>query len=154
MTSISINNFLKCKVFLVIGASIDRNKFGNKVVRCYQQFNLPVIPINKRETKIEGLNCLDSISTYQSIISDTNYNNINNYPIEKDISKIGISIITPPGVTSLLLDEALNLGYKHIFLQPGTYDNNLLKSIELDSKWSTMNIIFNSCILVELGYEH
>jgi hypothetical protein len=39
---------------------------------------------------------------------------------------VGVSIITPPGVTRLILEEGVAMGFKHFFLQPGTFDEEVL----------------------------
>ena len=41
-----IKKFLAGKRFAVVGASQDREKYGNKVLRVYQQNNIEVVPIN------------------------------------------------------------------------------------------------------------
>ena len=46
-----IDEFLKGKVFGVIGASRDRAKYGNKILRCYLQHGLTAYPINPKETE-------------------------------------------------------------------------------------------------------
>jgi CoA binding domain len=38
--------FISSPKFAVLGASIDRSKYGNKVLRFYQQHELEVIPVN------------------------------------------------------------------------------------------------------------
>jgi uncharacterized protein len=38
--------FISSPKFAVFGASIDRSKYGNKVLRFYQQHKLEVTPIN------------------------------------------------------------------------------------------------------------
>jgi len=43
------------KVVAVIGASNNRNKFGNRAVRAYQGQGYTVVPINPHETEVEGL---------------------------------------------------------------------------------------------------
>lgn len=39
---------------MIVGASNNRAKFGNKAVRAYQRQGHEVIPVNPREDKIEG----------------------------------------------------------------------------------------------------
>lgn len=46
---------------IVIGASNDRNKFGNKAVRAHVRKRHEVIPINPNETKVEGLKCFAGV---------------------------------------------------------------------------------------------
>lgn len=46
----------------VIGASSERRKFGNKSVRAHQQAGYTVFPIHPRETLVEGLPVVRSIT--------------------------------------------------------------------------------------------
>jgi predicted CoA-binding protein len=50
------------KVVAVVGASGNRNKFGNKAVRAYRAEGYTVIPINPNEREVEGL------ATYPSVL--------------------------------------------------------------------------------------
>ena len=43
------------KTVAVVGASNDRNKFGNKALRAFQAEGHTVIPINPHEAAVEGL---------------------------------------------------------------------------------------------------
>ena len=45
-----ITRFLASPAFGVVGASPRRHKYGNKVLRCYQQAGRRAIPVNPRET--------------------------------------------------------------------------------------------------------
>ena len=49
------------KIVAVIGASNNRNKFGNRAVRAFQQQGYTVVPINPHETEIEGLKAYASV---------------------------------------------------------------------------------------------
>lgn len=64
---------------------------------------------------------------------------------------VGVSIITPPGVTKLILEEGFSLGIKHFYLQPGTYDSETDDFISESKKNLDINIVKN-CVLVELGF--
>ncbi|MFO0277184.1 MAG: CoA-binding protein, partial [Planctomycetota bacterium] len=46
--------FLAVGSFAVVGASLDRAKYGNKVLRCYQQHGLPVVGVHPKLTACEG----------------------------------------------------------------------------------------------------
>ncbi len=46
-----IEQFLGGKHFAVVGASQDRSKYGNKVLRVYQQNDRNVVPVNPGLTK-------------------------------------------------------------------------------------------------------
>ena len=51
----AIARFLASPAFGVVGASPRRHKYGNKVLRCYQQAGRRATPVNPREAEIEGV---------------------------------------------------------------------------------------------------
>lgn len=50
------------KTVAVVGASSDRNKFGNKALRAFKAEGYRVIPINPNEREVEGM------ATYPSVL--------------------------------------------------------------------------------------
>jgi predicted CoA-binding protein len=99
-TQTKIEKFLAGKRFAVVGASQDRGKYGNKVLRVYQQNKRDVVPVNPKADEVEGLPA---------------YPDLASIPGEID----GVSIITPPAVTEKVVYEALERGIKNIWMQPG-----------------------------------
>ena len=75
-----INKFLEGQRFAVVGASANREKYGNKVLRVYQQNKLDVVPVNPSGGEIEGLTAYADLASVPGTID-------------------GVSIITPPKVT-------------------------------------------------------
>lgn len=75
----STSSFLSCSKFAVVGASTNRNKFGNKLVRHYKAFSKEVIPVHPKEQEIEGL----SVKQLSEIKAEVN-----------NLESIGISIVT------------------------------------------------------------
>src|SRR5437660_2806457 len=49
------------KVVAVIGASSNRQKFGNRAVRAFREQGYTVVPINPHETEVEGLRAYRSV---------------------------------------------------------------------------------------------
>jgi len=128
-----IAKFLDAQIFGVVGASVDRSKYGNKVLRCYQMKGLRAVPVNPREREVEGVACVASVS---------------DLPVEVS----SISVITPPAVTERVVDEAVLKGVKNIWMQPGAESQ---VAIEKCVKAGINVIADGSCILVVLGYrEH
>lgn len=140
--TMSFAKFFKLKAFAVVGASSDREKFGNKVLRCYQEYSKSVTAINKRSTDpIEGVETVESL-TYLS-------RNLKESLLPKDI---GISIITPPAVTQAIIEEGISCGFKHYFLQPGTTDENV-ESYIANIKATQKDIyVLQDCVLVQMGF--
>ena len=154
--------FFSLPLKAVVGASNDRTKFGNKVLRCYQSHGHVVVPINKRQSMIEGmydyafnqyvvmialgmvgLECIASLNDLQQRISQ------GLFPAVRSFHDIGVSIITPPGVTAMILREGYALGVRHFFLQPGTYDHKIDEILNTEMEDA---VCIKGCILVELGF--
>lgn len=128
-----IARFLDAGSFAVVGASADRNKYGNKVMRCYQMKGLKVIPVNPKESAIEGVACVAAVSDLPDEVTS-------------------ISVITPPAITEKVVDEAIGRGIKNIWMQPGAESRT---AVEKCVKAGVNVIADGSCILVVLGYrEH
>ncbi len=128
-----IQQFLAAPAFGVVGASANRDKYGNKVLRCYQQSGRTVIPVNPNEAAIEGIPCAATI---------------NDLPPEVT----SISMITPPAVTAKLVPLAIDKGIQNIWMQPGAEHP---EAVALCRQQGVNVIADGSCVLVVLGYhEH
>jgi hypothetical protein len=51
-------------------------------------------------------------------------------------TQTSLSIITPPKITLRLLEEAKAVKIASIFLQPGTYDSEVVRVLEEDAYWN------------------
>ena len=144
-TPSSAASFFATPLKAVVGASQDREKFGNKVLRTYLEHKMAAVPINKKTLSIEGLACVPSLQDLRATLSAAN-------AVASSFDQVGVSIITPPGVTKLILQEGKELGIKHFLLQPGTYD--AITDEFIKTEMSSANIV-KSCVMVELGFsEH
>ena len=125
-----IQQFLASPAFGVVGASGNRHKFGNKVLRCFLQHDKNAIPVNPNETEIEGIPCAATI---------------NDLPPEV----VSISMITPPAVTAQLVPLALDKGIRNIWMQPGAEHH---EAVALCRERGINVIADGSCLLVVMGY--
>ena len=125
-----IGSFLNSSSFAVVGASIDRTKYGNKVLRCYQQHGKEVYPINPRAAEVEGLRAYPSLGSL---------------PVKPK----AISVITPPAITEQVVREAAAAGVTHVWMQPGAESEAAIRTAESLG----MSVIAGGpCLLVVLGY--
>lgn len=89
----------------IIGASADRQKFGNKCVRAYKLKGFRVFPVNLNEDEIEGIVCYKSI---------------------KDVEKVDIvSIYLKPEITLTILDDIISAKPDIVYLNPGTENEQI-----------------------------
>ncbi|ORZ27056.1 CoA-binding protein, partial [Lobosporangium transversale] len=87
--------------FAVVGASNNRSKFGNKVLRWYIDNGYTAVPVNPKEKSIESLSCVPNLSALPGNPADYH-----------------ISVITPPPATKSILEEAHKNGITRVWLQP------------------------------------
>ncbi|AHE67016.1 putative CoA-binding protein [Legionella oakridgensis ATCC 33761 = DSM 21215] len=126
-----IKQFFTSKGYAVVGASTNREKYGNKVLRCYLQHHKKVIPVHPKETMIEGVPCVQTI---------------NNLP--DDV--YSISMVTPPAITEKIVEQAIAKGIKNIWMQPGAESEKAMN----ECVENNINVIANGpCILAVMGYK-
>jgi hypothetical protein len=95
------------KVVAVIGASSNRNKFGNRAVRAFRQQGYTVVPINPHEAEIEGL------KSYASVLD---------VPGAVDMA----SFYLPPEIGLQVIDEVARKGIPEVWLNPGAESDALI----------------------------
>jgi len=125
-----IADFLQEGPYAVAGASNDRAKYGNRVLRAYQHKGWKVYPINPRESTVEGLAA---------------------YPDFRSLPERprGVSIITPPAVTERIVAEAADAGAKFVWMQPGAESP---EAIRIARERGLEVIADGSCFLVETHF--
>lgn len=125
-----IETFLAAPRFAVVGASTNRAKYGNKILRCYLQHDREVVPINPRADVIEGVAAVASLD-------------------DLDGHDHAISIITPPAITLQAVRDAARLGHELIWMQPGAESE---EAVAEAGKLGLKVIHDGPCLLVVLGY--
>jgi uncharacterized protein len=125
-----IKQFLAGKRFAVVGASQDREKYGNKVLRAYLQNKMDVLPINPTADEVEGIPAVADLTAVESSID-------------------GVSIVTRPHVTEQVVKQALALGIKNIWMQPGAESQ---AAVDLAQSAGANVIAGGPCVLVALRY--
>ncbi|MEZ6045599.1 MAG: CoA-binding protein [Planctomycetaceae bacterium] len=114
---------------VVLGASADRSKFGNKAVRSYHKLGATVYPVNPKETEIEGLPV---------------YHSLEDLP-EGEINKLLVYL--PPHIGITLLDEIKDLNPEEVWFNPGSESAELLELAEEIG----LNVI-TACSIVAIGH--
>ena len=115
------------KTVAVVGASSDRNKFGNKALRAFKAEGYTVIPINPNEREVEG------IATYPSVL---------NVPGTIDMATVYVQ----PDVAMRLLPEFEQKGIAEIWVNPGAESDELLS----DARRRKLNVIA-ACSIIGIG---
>lgn len=125
-----IADFLAGTRYAVVGASTDREKYGNKVLRAYLQKGLECVPVHPREERIEGVACAKSIA-------------------DLPFAPHGLSIVTPPAVTEKVVDAALEHGIRRFWIQPGAEHEGAIAKARAAG---ASVLAHGPCLLVSIGY--
>lgn len=126
----SHNSWLQQKNWAVVGASTNRERYGNRIVRKLHEHGFKTIPVSPKYDEVEGL------KTYPSLLD-----------IEGPIDVV--NFVVNPSIGLKVLDECIQLGIKKIWLQPGTVSEALV------SKAKENNIeVEEACILVALTLDY
>ncbi len=134
-TADRIRDFLAGDTFAVVGASTDREKYGNKVLRCYLQHGLDAHPINPKSAHVEGRTAYSDLAALASTLGR---------PIH------GVSIITPPAISLKVIEDAARAGVKRVWMQPGAESPQAIQRAE---ELGLQPIAGGPCLLVVLGYD-
>ena len=115
------------KTIAILGASTDRNKFGNKAVRAFAQQGYTVYPVNPKETTVEGLTAYASIA-------------------EVPVRPQKISVYLPPPVLMKALPAIAAKGCDELWLNPGTESDEVLAEVERLG----LNVV-QACSIIAVG---
>lgn len=122
-----IQEFLNQKNIAVAGVSRNEKKFGNEIYKELKNKGYNVFPVNPNISEFKGEKC---------------YAKIEDLPAEVT----AILTCTKPAETEKIVQQAIQKGIKHIWLQQGSQSD---KAIEL-AKQPDVNVIFKKCIFMFL----
>jgi uncharacterized protein len=91
----------------IVGASSDRNKYGNKAVRAYLRRGWDVYPVNPRGGPIEGLDAFTKLADIPVAIQR-------------------VSLYLPPAIGVALLPDIAALKPQEVLINPGAESPELL----------------------------
>lgn len=115
------------KVWAIVGASDNKEKFGYKIFKFMKSNGFTVYPVNPGVAEIEGQKCYASL---------------------KEIpEKPGaVDFVVPPKVGKRILHDCAALGIENIWLQPGAdTDDVVAEAVNLG-----LNVVHNACVMVEV----
>jgi len=117
---------LEKKIWAVVGANQDTEKFGNIIYRKLKTRGYEVYAVNPM---------------YESIDGDKCYKDLSSLPVIPEV----IDMVVSPKRGKAVIEEAAKLGINYIWLQPGTHDDELQKQIK---KLGLQSV--QACVLVAL----
>ena len=109
----------------VVGATDDRTKYGSIIYRDLKSKGFTVLPVNKSRSTVDG---------------DLAYPTLADLPEAPTI----VNIVVPPAETMSVLDDARNLGYMNVWIQPGA-ENGAVHEYLAEHPF---NALVGACIMV------
>ncbi len=128
ITQKQITAFLACKNLAIAGASRDKKKFGNQVMHELMNKGFEIFPVNPHAEEI------DSMKVYPDVLS-----------LPETVESL--LIVTPKAETKSMLEQALQKGIKHIWIQQMADSPEALEF----ATQNQMDVIFGKCILMHAG---
>lgn len=115
------------KVWAVVGATDNKEKFGYKIFKFLQKSGCQVYPVNPGVTEIDGNKCYDSLE---------------NLPEKPG----AVNLVVPPKVGQQIMHDCAELGIKNVWLQPGADGDVVIAT----AKQLGLTVIHHACVMVEL----
>lgn len=113
---------------VIVGASMNPEKFGNKAVRAYLRQGYRVIPVNPSGGEVEGLPVLESVEDID----------------ESEIDRV--TLYVPPAVGVSLLEAIAKLKPREFWVNPGAESPELMQQAEALG----LNPMFG-CSIIDIG---
>ena len=116
------------KTVAVIGASNNRQKFGNIAVRAFHKAGYKVFPISTHETEVEGLKAYRTVLDVPDAIEMATF-------------------YVPPPIGEQVIDEIAQKGIPEVWLNPGAESDVLV------AKARRLGIRpIEACSIIGIGY--
>jgi predicted CoA-binding protein len=120
-----IREFVNQRVWALVGASADRSKYGNRILRDLHQAGYIIYPVNPSETEIEGLRA---------------------YPTLADLPEPPrvVDIVVPPRVTEEIVRQCAGLGLNRVWMQPGAESEEAIVFCQDHD----VKVVYHACAMV------
>lgn len=114
------------KKVALIGATTNKEKFGNIILRDLTKKGFEVIPVTPNYEEVEGIKTVKSV---------------NELPKNIDL----IVFVVPPKIGLEITKEAINSGFTNLWYQPGAYSDEIEKILNENN----IKAVHDICIMVE-----
>ncbi len=122
----TVEEFLRARVYAVVGVSPNREKYGYKVFRDLQAYGHTVYCVNPLYDDIEGERC---------------YPDLSSLPERPD----AVEFVCPPKVTESVVREMPRLGITMAWMQPGAESPEAIAFCEEHG----IRVLHDICIMAE-----
>ena len=123
-----IDEFLKSKVFAVVGVSPNKEKYGYQVFEDLKEGGYTVYAVNP---------------TYDDIYGEPCFKDLASLPEKPDV----IDFVCPPKVTESMVEELPGLGIDKAWIQPGAESEKAISFCHDNG----IKVLYEICVMVERG---
>ena len=116
----------KKNVIAIVGASDNRDKYGNIIFRDLRDAGYKVIPVNPNADIVEGEKC---------------YHSLSEIPIKIDV----VDTVVPPHITEQIVKECKKIGITKVWMQPGSESEEAV----IFCKDNGIEVIYENCIMAQ-----
>jgi hypothetical protein len=121
----TVDAFLAEKSLAVVGASKNRRKFGNIVLRDLSRKGYRVFPVNPNAGEVEGMTCYPDLPSLPEKVG-------------------GAVLVVPPSATETVVREAQPAGIRKIWMQQGSESAEAIRYCEEHG----IEVVSGHCIMM------
>jgi hypothetical protein len=121
-----IKTMLDEKKWAVVGAHPKAEKYGYKIFKKLKNHGYDVLPVNPVYDEVDGEKTFKSLKGIPGGVTCVN-------------------VVVNPERAMDVVKDALELGIKYIWFQPGAFDEKVIDYAEA----SGLEVVFHACVLVE-----
>lgn len=120
-----IREFVKQRVWAIVGASTDTSKFGNEIFCALRDAGYTVYGVNVRGGEIDG----------QEL-----YRNLADLPEKPAV----VDTVVPPHVTEQVVQQCAQLGLARVWMQPGSESQRAIEFCEEHN----IKVVHGACAMI------
>jgi hypothetical protein len=120
-----IEDFIKVKKIAIVGMSRSGKKFGNTVGKELKLKGLEIFPVHPELQEIDGMTCYPNLKSLAGKVD-------------------GVWISISPEKVNAVLEEAAEIGLKNIWLQQGSWSNEVQETIDR----LKLQVVVKKCIMM------
>jgi len=124
-TRAAIDDFLAQRSLAVVGVSRSGKKFGNTAYRELKAKGYSLVPVHPEAPSLEGDRCAPSLRLLPAPVT-------------------GVLVVVPPQQAEAVVQEAADVGIRHIWLQPGAESPAAIRLAESRG----CSVVAGECILM------
>ena len=120
-----VGEWPQLRKWAVVGASNDREKFGNKIYRDLKNAGYEAYAVNPKASEVEGDPC---------------YPSVKDIPVKVDV----VNMVVPPGAAERVIQDCKEAGLTRIWFQPGSESEDAIQK----AKDAGLEVVHDACIMI------